>query len=191
MSRTKVLLAVVVGSLGVLLWALPAQAHNAFTGSNPKDGARLAQAPKTVTLSFLAKLEAATTKVDVLGPDGAAATAGAPAVQGNKVSVGVRPGAAGRYTVAYQVTSTDGHPVKGRIRFTVTEGVSPTPGAAAQPGTAPEPQATAAVAESAAAVQPVADTSGPAAWRPWLLGALVLLAAAAAGTFLVRRRAAG
>jgi hypothetical protein len=197
----KTLLAVVVGLLAALVGVTPAQAHNSFTGSNPKDGARLAQAPETVTLRFLATLDQTTTTVEVTGPGGVAAGAGKPVVKGSRVTVGVRPGAAGEYTVTYRVASRDGHPIKGKIRFTVTTAAAaPTTSAAAPAGANPTPVGAAVTSvstASAVATPPgvssaVADRGDEASWWPWLLGVATLVAiglvAIGLGALLVRRR---
>lgn len=47
-----VVLGVALG--GSVLPASPAAAHNSLTGSSPKDGARVATAPKQIELRFLA-----------------------------------------------------------------------------------------------------------------------------------------
>lgn len=208
MSRTKSLLAVVAGVLSALSWAVPAQAHNALTSSDPKDGARVASAPRSVTLSFLARLDAASTSVTVTAPGGVAATRGNPDVKGNKVSVGVLPGAAGEYTVAYRVTSLDGHIVKGDIDFTVTTGPSSAPAALPGPSGAPStlagdpatpsstvsssavPSATAGERVLAGGERSVAEGGGTR-WWPWVAGAVTLLAVSFAGLRLRRRRTAG
>jgi methionine-rich copper-binding protein CopC len=190
-SQTKALLAVVAGVLSAFFWTVPAQAHNSFTGSNPKNGARIAEAPETVTLSFLAKLDASSTKVTVTGPDGASAADGEPTVTANKATIGVRDAGGGAYTVAFHVSSVDGHPVKGKMTFTVTAPVV-TPTTSAAPAPTIEPPATNVPDASTTAVGavPVADsTDGGTPWVPWAIGAVVLIGAAAAGTWLIRRRA--
>jgi methionine-rich copper-binding protein CopC len=190
-SRTKLLLPVTVGALSALIWSVPAQAHNSFTGSNPKNGAQIAEAPERVTLSFLATVDPASARATVTGPDGSPAARGTVGVKGNKITVGVRPGAAGQYTVAYRVTSPDGHPVKGTIRFTVATAASP----AVTPSTVPTEFAPVTTAPPSAAPSAVAidrPADGDPSTTRWalLLGAAVLLAAAAAAAILVRRRAA-
>jgi methionine-rich copper-binding protein CopC len=186
-SQTKALLAVVVGVLSAIFWAVPAHAHNSFTGSDPKNGARISTVPTTVTLSFLARLDPSSTKVTVTGPDGATAD-GAATVKANKATVGVRDAGGGAYTVAFQVSSVDGHPVKGRITFTVTAPAAPRSTPSGTP--TPEPVAT-TTSPAPGATVPVADESdGGTPWLPWAIGAVVLIGAAAAGTWLVRRRAA-
>ncbi|XTZ18732.1 copper resistance CopC family protein [Micromonospora echinospora] len=182
-------------ALGLSLWsAAPAAAHNSLTGSNPADGARLAQAPTRIELRFLARLDPNTTKITVTGPDNVPASRGAPTVNGSRAGVDFAPGAAGLYIVDYQVRSADGHPVKGEIRFTLTTGTpadpSPSPTVTTPaPTSAPvDPAESTAAASTAPDVQPAADSDddGPPAW-PWVIGAVVLLAALVAGLLLRRR----
>ncbi|WP_234361452.1 copper resistance CopC family protein [Plantactinospora sp. BB1] len=186
-------LSVVLVALGVLLPAGPAAAHNSLTGSDPRNGARLGKAPATVRLTFLNKLDPGTTRVTLTGPDNVDAAAGKPVFSGPRVTVPVRPGAAGLYIVRYQVASGDGHPVKGEVRFTLTVGATPTasPSAAVPTPTAPVGSAPAAPPSPAEAepLSPAADSSGPG-WWPWLAGAVLALAALA-GAALLRRRASG
>jgi hypothetical protein len=189
-SKTKVLLAVVAGVLSAFLGTIPAQAHNSLTGSNPENGARIADVPASITLTFLARLDPATTVVTVTGPGGDAVS-GRTSVQGRKVTVAVRDAGGGTYTVAYRVSSGDGHPVKGRLTFTVTAPAAsgtaaptadgtPAPVSSASPAATPSsgPPSTVAVAD-------VAPADPPARW-PWLVGGAVLLATVGAG--LARRR---
>lgn len=176
-------------ALGVSLWSAgPAAAHNSLTGSDPADGARLAQAPTRIELRFLARLDPNTTKITVTGPDNAPASRGTPTVDGSRVSVDFVPGPAGQYTVEYQVQSADGHPVRGDIEFTLTVGVaSPSPTEPATPTAEPtEPTPTAPSASAAPDPEPAAEESA-SGWF-WGVGALALLAAAVAGLLALRRR---
>ncbi|HYN93412.1 MAG TPA: copper resistance CopC family protein, partial [Pilimelia sp.] len=91
----------------LVLTPAPASAHNSLTGSDPANGARLTRPPAAVRLSFLSRLDPATTRVTVTGPGGAAA-GGAPAFAGSRVTVPLRAAAGGIYTVAYEVASGDG-----------------------------------------------------------------------------------
>ncbi|MGH4001508.1 MAG: copper resistance protein CopC, partial [Pseudonocardiaceae bacterium] len=97
------------------------------------------------------------------------------------VSAPVRPlGSAGQYTIAYQVLSADGHPVRGAVRFTLT---NPGPGtaAAAVPGQS-GPDHSAPATSGVATPSREAPSSTPV-W-PWLAGAGV---AVAAGVVLAQR----
>ncbi|WP_431918047.1 copper resistance CopC family protein [Micromonospora wenchangensis] len=186
---------VLVGvALGVaLLPASPALAHNSLTGSNPANGAKVATAPAAVELRFLAKLDPGRTKITVTGPDNIPAAGGEPAFSGSRVRVPFAPGAAGLYIVDYQLPSSDGHPVKGEVRFTLTTGTaaappSVTPSASPTPSPSPTPTS---VAPESPSTTPVAAAGTDDAGRGWLwavAGGLVLLAALAGGLFLRRRR---
>ncbi|MFY1703569.1 MULTISPECIES: copper resistance CopC family protein [Micromonospora] len=198
--RTSVTLLGAVLGLSLLLPVSPAAAHNSFTGSDPRDGARLAEAPERVELRFLAKLPADKTKITITGPDDASAVAGEPTFSGSRVRVPFKPGPAGRYVVAYELPSADGHPIKGEVEFTLTTGApaepSPSPAtptgspSATEPAAAPSPTASAVESEPAPAEPvPAADNQSDAG-SPWLwvIGGLVLLAALGTG-LLFRRRA--
>lgn len=183
-----VVLAVAVG-VPVLLPASPAAAHNSLTGSDPKDGARVATAPKRIELRFLATLVPGTTKITVTGPDDIPASGGEPTFSGNRVSVPFTPGPAGVYTVAYRVGSTDGHPINGKLTFTLTTGAAtitpaaePTTMAPTTPAADPTPVASAAPVASRSD-----DGGGTVLW--WALGALVVLVALGGGMLLRRRSA--
>jgi len=184
MGRRTVIV-MLLATLSVLATAGPALAHNSLTGSTPADGARLARPPVAVRLTFLAKLDPARVRVTVTGPDGAAA-GGAATVSGNRVTVPFRAGAAGRYEVAYQVPSSDGHPLKGRIRFTLTTG--PTPAATATATATPPPTPTPTGAPVLAADREP-DGGDGTPWWPWALGVAALLVLGGAGLAVTRRRA--
>ncbi|MFI9642597.1 copper resistance protein CopC [Micromonospora sp. NPDC051925] len=181
-------------ALGVsLLPATPAYAHNSLTGSNPADGARVATAPAKVELRFLAKLDPGKTKITVVGPDNVPATGGAPTFSGSRVSVPFSPGAAGLYIVGYQLPSSDGHPIKGTVRFTLTTGTAAAP---PSPSATVVPSPSATVVPTASSPAPTSSSPAPVAaagtddagrgWL-WAVGGLALLAALAAGLFLRRR----
>ena len=63
------------------------------------------------------------TQVVVTGPSGAVQQ-GAPTIEGRVVTQAISPSApAGSYTVAYRVTSDDGHPVTGSYAFVASTGL--------------------------------------------------------------------
>ncbi|RQX24522.1 copper resistance protein CopC, partial [Micromonospora chalcea] len=128
-------------AVALLTFAAPAAAHNSLTGSDPRDGARLAAAPERIELRFLATPKEATTEVTVTGPDNVAAAGGAPTFSGKRVTVPFRPGAAGLYIVTYRLASDDGHPIKGEIRFTLTTGTPAEAPSASAPPTSAAPAA--------------------------------------------------
>ncbi|MEV4625456.1 copper resistance CopC family protein [Micromonospora sp. NPDC049523] len=185
------LLAAIAGVASVVLTATPAAAHNSLTSSDPKDGASLGKAPAQVTLTFLARLDPRATKITLTGPDNVSAASAAPTFSGSKATVGFRPGPAGLYTVGYELPSSDGHPIKGKIKFTLTVGTAPTaaPTPSATPAAAPTPTPT---TTAGPALTPLAgtgqDKNTTSSWWPWAIGAAVLLAAAAISALLLLRR---
>lgn len=192
--RHRALLAVIGGALCAAFWVSPAYGHNSLTGSDPKNGARLAEAPQTVILTFLAKVDPSAT-VTITGPDGRRADTDPPGIKGNKVTLQLGPVPAGTYTVSYRVPSGDGHPVTGQIRFTVltgaTVGATPGPasvGASSSPSARPHDDATPGPARVVTGRQ-VAEQGPASAWWAWALaGAVVLLAVLLVVRGLARRR---
>jgi hypothetical protein len=165
---------------GVLLTALPAEAHTTLTGAVPGKGSTVAS-PAQVVLTFTDPVRFP--QVAVLDAGHGHHEAGRSRAVGNRVTqqiAGVL--APGTYTVGWRVVADDGHPVAGDYTFTVKGPAS----------TGPTPSTSAPTADPATrpatppAAQPAERTSG-SGWR-WV-GLAVLVAAAAAGGFaLVRRR---
>ncbi|MCX4824288.1 copper resistance protein CopC [Streptomyces sp. NBC_01142] len=127
-SPARLLLAAAV-LLGTLLGALlagasPASAHAALTGSNPKDGAVVATAPKDVTLTFSEQIAMGDNSIRVLEPSGKRADkakvrdlgTGGKVVYGVDLHAGLPTGT---YTVAWQAVSADSHPVSGAFTFSI------------------------------------------------------------------------
>ncbi|HWG97734.1 MAG TPA: copper resistance CopC family protein [Pilimelia sp.] len=194
----RLALAVLVAApLAVAGPAAPAAAHNTLTSSEPRNGATVARPPSTVRLVFLSRLDPGATEVAVTGPGGDTVTQGAPVVSRNTVTVRLRPGPAGRYTVSYRVPSGDGHPVTGRIRFTAagdavatTAPASATP-APATPSPVADPAATADPDAAPPEPSPAASDgggAGPWLWVAWPVVALLGLGAGAVALLRRRRR---
>lgn len=182
--------AVVAGVLlALMVGAAPAHAHNSLSDSTPKDGAVLDAAPATVNLKFLATLPPQGTTVTITDPSGASAVAGTATFDGPTVMVPLRPTVAGLYTVDYRVPSTDGHPVTGKVRFTLTAAAVPAPpsGPASPTPAGPEPASAEPTAEPG--VLPGDPPSGSAPWLPWLVAAGALLVVTGLALTIYRRRA--
>jgi methionine-rich copper-binding protein CopC len=174
-----------VATLALLLGASPAFAHAEFESSDPADGASLATGPSTVSVTFSDTMQQGFNELTVIGPDGTTHYEnGEVLADGDTVSVGVNPlGPAGRYQIGYRVLSDDGHPVSGSVAFTLT---APGPAAAQLASSA-----AAAPAPADAAPAPVAQqdtgSGGSPVW-PWIVGAVVLVAA---GVFVAMRLGRG
>ncbi|MGH9085084.1 MAG: copper resistance CopC/CopD family protein [Acidimicrobiales bacterium] len=112
-----------LGLVGVLATAQPAAAHASLVSVDPPDGARLDESPAAVTLTFSEPVSAELGGVRVLDGDGDQVQEGAVAVDGTRVTIGVRPDLPdGTYVISYRVVSADGHPVRGGSVFGVGEG---------------------------------------------------------------------
>ncbi|MFE3452177.1 copper resistance protein CopC [Nonomuraea sp. NPDC059194] len=179
MRRLLTVLLLACAALGVTV--APAQAHNVLTGSDPKEGAQLSAAPEQVTLEFDQPARQGFTQVSVTGPDGGRWEAGQATVSGSKVVTPLRPlGPAGAYVIGYRILSADGHPVSGKVTFTLTVAGAGAP--AAQAPAAPPSQAADLSAQAAEA----AANGGAGMAIVWIVGALVLLGG---GTVIALRRA--
>ncbi|MDO1481133.1 copper resistance CopC family protein [Rhodococcus ruber] len=166
--QTPLVLAQLAGLLGAVAAALlfaagPAAAHSVVIASTPAPGEQIAQGPERVSLTFNEALQESFAALTVVGPDGNLWSKGDPLVEDATVSVAVGDlGPAGEYTIAYRVTSADGHPVTGTQVFTLTQDGPGTPGAAA------------AAAGAAAPASDSDEDSGPAVWIFVVVGVVVL-----------------
>jgi methionine-rich copper-binding protein CopC len=143
------LLAAVLALGGVLATATAASAHDRLEATSPEQGSSVATPPAAITLSYNNPVFKLGSRVQVIGPAGDVA-AGEPEFTEREVTQPIRPDApAGEYTVRWQVTSSDGHPIAGTWSFTVRQ-------AAAAPGTA-EPSA------GATTTAPTTETPAPTA----------------------------
>ncbi len=114
-----------------------AGAHSAAIAVSPETGSQVAAGPDQVSVTFNEPLQSSFASLTVVGPDDNLWSKGEPTVAGATISVPVGAlGPAGDYTIAYRVTSADGHPVSGTSGFTLTAAGTGTPGAPASGGSA-------------------------------------------------------
>jgi methionine-rich copper-binding protein CopC len=166
--RTVLVLAVVL--LVEVLGVLPASAHTDLVAASPAAGDRVAGGVRDLTLTFDSTLVPVGAQVVVTGKDGAS-YAGPAAVGGSRVRVPLTGlSEPGRYTVAYRVVGSDGHPVTGRYRFTVVA----TAAVASGTRVASDKGSDAGVAERVEAAPPARPAG--ARWLVGGLGAVVLAA---------------
>ncbi|WP_248964448.1 copper resistance CopC family protein [Sphaerisporangium perillae] len=172
MRRLLTVLLVACATLAVAV--APALAHNVLTGSDPKDGARLASLPGRATLTFDQPVRADFAHMALTGPDGTVAKLSVEVVDTKVMAALPVPGVAGVYIIGYQIVSNDGHPVSGKITFTVTGPAGQTPATtpptaapSASDGAAPPP-ATGPGSRSLSTAQVPASGGG------WVWGLLVV-----------------
>jgi methionine-rich copper-binding protein CopC len=113
----KALVAVLLGSLALLVSPTPAFAHAELVTSSPRNGSQLLLAPRNITLTFGEDVALDTAQI----LDQSAVVVPATAVlSGSRLTVTPSEKLAnGRYAVSWQVTSEDGHVVAGAIAFTI------------------------------------------------------------------------
>jgi copper transport protein len=121
----------------VLLVAAPLMAHVRLRASEPARDAVLAAAPEEIRLRFSEAVDARLARVRLLDASGAERRLGPVGQGASGVEVVARVEErldAGSYTVDWQVTAADGHPVRGRFAFVVeveaVEEAEPGPGVA-------------------------------------------------------------
>ncbi|GAA2211059.1 hypothetical protein GCM10009850_065180 [Nonomuraea monospora] len=182
-ALTAILAAALFGFGLVFGPATPALAHDTLKSSSPAKNAEVKSLDE-VKLEFSAKVRMPF--VIVRGEADAQHQSGKPEVDGAVVTQAVKgPLPDGKYTIAYRVVSSDGHPIEGEIPFRVKgaetpspspseESASPSASAAAPATSAPAPAATDAATAGAATEQAAAEQG--ASFPVWLIiviGALV------------------
>lgn len=106
-------------------------AHQTLLRALPAEGAQLTVRPTQLQLVFREPLQAAFTRVSLLGPDNLPVGLGDVRIEGDsatRASLAITGAlTAGGYTVTWRTTGADGHTVEGRYSFTVlTEAAPPT-----------------------------------------------------------------
>ncbi|MCT1356466.1 copper resistance CopC family protein [Rothia kristinae] len=116
--------------LALFAGAPAAQAHDELLQADPADGARLAQAPDRVTLTYSGDITALGNEVRVTDSHGKTVSTGDVTVDGTHVIQRISPDAGDEtYTVSWRVVSSDGHPIEGTYSFTVGQGGAGQPAA--------------------------------------------------------------
>ncbi|TDD22369.1 copper resistance CopC family protein [Nonomuraea diastatica] len=160
--------------------AAPALAHDALKSSSPAKGAEV-KALDEVELEFTAKVRMPFVIVRGSGDD--QHQLGKPELDGAVVRQAVKgPLPDGKYTIAYRVVSSDGHPIEGEIPFRVEGAETPSPSPSEETATSEAPAPASSVASepaAPAASSPAAEQASAeqeAMFPVWLIiviGALV------------------
>jgi copper transport protein len=108
----------------VLLLPAVLYAHGVLRKSEPANGAVLRVAPRAIRLTFSEPPQLAFTRVELIGPDSQRVTlsplrVAAPDSTGVVVADVLGALRAGRYRITWQITSADGHPVRGTVAFRI------------------------------------------------------------------------
>ncbi|MEV0993544.1 copper resistance CopC family protein [Nonomuraea sp. NPDC050202] len=157
-ALTAILASALLASGLVFGAAAPALAHDTLKSSSPAKNAEV-ESLDEVKLEFSAKVRMPF--VIVRGDGDAQHQSGKPEVDGAVVTQAVKgPLPDGKYTIAYRVVSSDGHPIEGEIPFRVKGAETPSP----SPSASPSASSSASSSEDPAAGAPA--TSAPATSAP-------------------------
>jgi copper transport protein len=118
-------LVVLFAALLTLLLSARGWSHTHLRSSSPAAGARLAEIPGELRLTFSESVAAALSRIELQGPDGRVVALSSPVqvADSPRVLVVKIEGAlvAGEYQVVWQTAGGDGHPVRGRFQFAIEE----------------------------------------------------------------------
>jgi len=194
---SRVLAAVLTMAALLVVASTTAEAHDILVGTSPANGSVTSIVPAQVTLTFNQPVLAVGTFVIVTGPAGQVQTGGAGVVD-RTATQRLRAGSpAGRYTVAWRVSSADGHPASGQFSFTAsspsqarqaTATTAAEPTSSASPASPATPATTAVTSAATPAGAVTTGGSGGQTSTPWWLvggGAVALLLLVA---FIVARK---
>jgi copper resistance protein C len=116
------LVALAAAALSVVVTAPVATAHAELESTTPKQGSTVQRPPQQVTLTFSEPIRTPAF-VEVTGPDGTDVTTGDVGVRDEVLTQRLGDAAGGgAYSLSYRVTSADGHPISGTVRFRVAGG---------------------------------------------------------------------
>ncbi|MFI9551204.1 copper resistance protein CopC [Nonomuraea endophytica] len=178
-------LTAILAALILLGTAAPALAHDALRTSDPAKGSTVKSLDQ-VKLEFTAKVRM---PFVIVRGDGVEFHQGKPELDGKVVTQALKGALQdGKYTIAYRVVSSDGHPIEGEIPFTVKG--------------APKPETSATPSQSASAAAPSpseqvqtpeqtpasAEQDQPAGFPIWLIIVVGALAGIGIGFLLSMRR---
>jgi len=118
------LVALATTALSVVATAPVASAHAELEATTPKQGSTVQRLPQQVTLTFSEPIRTPAF-VEVTGPGSANVASGDVQVRDEVLTQRLGDTAGGgAYSLSYRVTSADGHPISGTVRFTVAGGAA-------------------------------------------------------------------
>lgn len=181
----------------VLAVAQPAAAHNTIVSTTPAEGSTITEQPEQLVITTNDNLldlgdAGQSNQIQVTGPGDEQLYYGTAcaAVNGPALVMPLQLGAAGEYTVVWQLVSTDGHPLSGSYTFewAPAEGQELAAGSA-KPACATSGVSTVEPSSEAGGVEPQSSSDGGLSgdvW--WIVGAIGVVLVAGVGVLLVTRR---
>lgn len=177
----------------VLSGAARANAHAELESTSPANGAQLDAAPKQVKLVFGEDILPQGTQLVAFSSDKTPVALANENVSGPNLTADWPASApSGSYTVSYRVTSADGHPIDGTLKFSYgSAGASAS--SSSNPGGAAASASTGGEPSTAQSAQPAsASSDGRSTW--WIIAAIVIIGVLLGGLLakvLANRRGGG
>ena len=189
MTRTalRLLAATVAACVALLLGAAPAFAHTRLESSNPADKSSVDAAPESVSLTFNEDISAEFATMSVVGPDGTNYQSGQVSAAGGQVSTAVSPLGPGRGLPDRLPRGLRRRAPRAGQGVVHADHAGPA-AAAAHDGPRGGGPHRAARGHAAVAPQASSTPSGGAPIWPWLVGAVILVAAGAVVALRLGRR---
>jgi len=182
------LVALATAALSVVVTAPVATAHAELESTTPKQGSTVQRLPQQVTLTFSEAIRTPAF-VEVTGPGSAKVASGDVQVRDEVLTQQLGDAGGGAYALSYRVTSADGHPISGTVRFTVAGGAGGGNASGGNEQSTPAPTAdrtegAGGTGQNSTPAAPAEESGGLGTSQlVLLLGALVLgIAALAVGT---------
>ena len=183
------LAALATAALSVVVTAPVATAHAELESTTPKQGSTVQRLPQQVTLTFSEPIRTPAF-VEVTAPGSANVASGDVQVRDDVLTQQLGDAAGGgAYSLSYRVTSADGHPISGTVRFTVAGGAGGGNASGGDEQSTPAPTADSTegaggTGQNSTPAAPAEESGGLGTTQlVLLLGALVLgIAALAVGT---------
>lgn len=149
----------------------PASAHNTLLSSDPADGAVLEVAPTQVVWSFDNTVPLESMTVTLIDATGARSelTGSTHGPAGDTQVVTPLPALSGEVSLRWRLVGPDGHPITGRIDFTVTAAPATTVPGAVTPGDVTGVPPTTIAGESVAVIDDGDGEYSTPSWLRWTL----------------------
>jgi len=188
------LLATGIAVIATLVVAGPASAHNQVVSSTPSPGGTLTELPATFGLTTNLPLldlsgQGRGFALEIRDSAGKFYEDGCVTISDATMSTPARLGAAGAYTLIYQLVSADGHTVSGEIPFTWTPSGTVTASAGtASPATCPGSTVKAQAPNSGTGSDGARNATIPLEDVLWIGAVLLVVALAVVVTLVVTTR---
>lgn len=175
-NATRLIAVLALSMLAFFTSISAASAHDQLIGSNPEAGSTIAEAPEEITLEFsgvLQNLSGVESTIISLSQDGQKVDTTAETTGTKVIVTPTGEMANGKYSLAYRVVSSDGHPIENKLEFTLDVPAAAEPtvvSTSPDAGQSPAPQASEEPSDTP--VQDLGSSVSPVIWV--IIGVVIL-----------------